>query len=545
MNKHIPRWYIMVLVLILSLVVGACTPAATETSVQPTEPQVEDPTGAPPAEEPTEEPAAERPPVTIRLRDMDMQQLDPAFLGRSGDAWIAFNIYNRLVRWKVGSIRMEIEPDLATSWEFSDDGTELTFHLREGVMWHRGYGEVTAEDVKFSFDRIIDPETGSAFNTMFSIIDNVEVVDKYTVKLNLTDSTATLITSNLPWYPGFIISKKAFEELGQEEYALNPIGSGPFVFESWTPGTEVVLSANDEYYEGAPQIAELRMLPIVDETAGVIALQAGDVSLAWLNMAESLQVLAEDPSIVLQPSPSFAGRYLWLDTTEPPLDNVLVRQALYHATDQDTISEFGFDGIHKPLHTIFMPNFLCYKSDVPTYDYDLEKAKKLLEDAGFPDGFKLTLLYSQRQVSLTIAEMVQDMWKDIGVELEITGLEHGTYTSIRKSPEERKDYDIIQTHFGRTGDPDSFVIETLHSGAFPPGSNASYYDKIDDLIEAGRTELDTDKRCEIYTQMQDLLQNDVPAIPIVHTTFWFATHESLQGFVPSIEFYAFPMFVEE
>ena len=539
----------LTLLLVLTLPLGACKPGATEAPGEPTEVV---PTEAPPeattaATEvpPTEEPVVERPMISIRLRDMDMQQVDPAFIGRAGDDWIANNIYMKLVRWKIGTA--EIEPHLATRWEYSEDGKEITFYLREGVMFHKGYGEVTAEDVKFSFDRIIDPETGSPFNAMLSIIEKVEVLDKYTVKLTLTAPSATLMSSILPFRPGYIVSKKAVEEMGQEQFSLNPVGSGPFVFDHWTTGVEVVLLANDDYYEGPPQIAGVRMLPIVEEDAAVIALQAGDISFAWLSQSESYLILKDDPSVAFFENRSTASRYMWFDTRKAPMDDPLVRQALWHATDRESISTYGFDGIHPPMDTIFMPTFLCYTTDIPTYEYNPEKARELLEQAGYPDGFTLTLLYSQRQISQTIAEMVQDQWKDINVNLEITGLEHGTYTSIRKDPEQRGDYDLIQTHFGRTADPDSFLIETLHGGAFPPGSNASYYDKLDDLIDAARVEVDPEARCEMYYQIQEQLQLDAPAIPIINTTYIFALDESLKGFIPgaNLEVWLYPLYVEE
>jgi ABC-type transport system substrate-binding protein len=553
--------------IILAVLLGACTPVATPTTSAPTEAPTsaqvattaatevpteaagegtEAPAPTEAAAEPTGAPALEDlPEVAIRLRDQDMQQLDPAFISRAGDDWIAKNIYSGLIRWKIGTA--DIEPDLATVWEYSEDGLELTFTLREGVQFHNGYGEVTSEDVKFSFERIMAADSGSPFQETMSIIKEVQAPDPYTVKLILNEPSATLLSDILPYRPGYIVSKKAVEEMGAEQFGLTPIGSGPFVFTEWTPGVEVVLTANLEYYSGPPQIGVLRLLPIVDENAAAIALETGEISLAWLATSEAYNVLKDNPDLTFYENTSNAARYLWLDNTKEPLNNVLVRQALQHAIDRETISAVGFEGIHPALQTILMPTMLCYTPDVPVYEYDPDKARALLAEAGYPDGFSLKLLYSQRPQDQTISEMVQGMWADVGINLEIVGLEHGTTTDIRRDPVAIKEYDAVQVHFGRTADPDSFLIETFHSGAFPPGSNAMFYDQIDDLIDAGRTELDQETRCEIYRQIQEKIQADAPGIPIVNTTWIYAARNELKGLVPGAnqEFWAYTLYVEE
>jgi dipeptide transport system substrate-binding protein len=538
---------------ILALAISACAPEPATPAVPGTQPPADTPAVVQPGQ-PTQPPAATQaqppasaadlPEISIRLRDQDMQQLDPAFISRAGDDWIAKNIYSGLVRWRIGTA--EIEPDLATDWEYSDDGTELTFTLRQGVQFHKGYGEVTSEDVKFSFDRIIDADSGSPFRESLSIIAEVQAPDPYTVRLILNQPSATLLSDVLPYRPGYIVSKRAMEEMGAEQYALSPIASGPFVFESWSPGVEVVLSANMDYYGGAPQIGLVRLLPIVDENAAAIALQTGEISLAWLATSEAYNVLRDDPNLTFHQNTSNAARYIWLDVTKPPMDNVLVRRALQHAIDREAISQFGFDGIHPALYTILMPTMLCYTDDVPIYEYNPDRARELLAEAGYPNGFSLTQLYSARPQDQTISEIVQGMWAEVGVDLEIIGLEHGTTTDIRRDPVRRREYDAIQAHFGRTADPDSFLIETFHSGAFPPGSNSMFYDEVDDLIDAGRAELDPERRCEIYRELQEKIQSDAPGIPIVNTTWIYATRNDLQGLVPGAnqEFWLYTLYVE-
>lgn len=542
MDKQYRRRHLMwvALVVVMAMVVAACGSQGESTTTTggggtttPDGPGTTQPGGSP----------ADREELVIRLATQDMQELDPAFLGVVGSWWVGHQIYSGLVRSDSGRSDPEfVKPDLAETWEVSDDGLTYTFHLRQGAQFHKGYGEVTANDVKFSYDRIMDPEVASSYAGLFEPIEEIEVVDDYTVVFHMESPYPAFLGSVLTYRPGYIVSQQAFEEKGQEAFSLDPIGSGPFVFESWTPNTEVVLSANDEFYLGQPAFSGVRMRVIQDESAVAIGIENGEIMAANIVTPEALAVLDGNPDVTLECVGSIAARYLWLNMKSGPTADPLVRQALWHATSTDLISEGVFDGWHTPLHTILPPSVWSWTDDVSTYEYDPELARQLLEQAGYPDGFDVSILYSQRPQDNGIAIAVQDMWRDIGVNVELIGLDHPVYTAERT--ENRDAYDFIMVHFGRDTDPNNFVQEVFHSSQLPPGSNAALYDTIDDLIEAGASEPDIETREAIYVELQERIQEDVPGIPLVHTTACYAVRNEIGGFEAPVHtgFAVFPLF---
>lgn len=490
----------------------------------------------------TDESLADRPELTVRLATQDMADADPAFMSNPGSWWVGHQIYSGLVRSDTGIADYdEVQPDLAEDWEISDDGTEYTFYLREGAQWHRDYGEVTASDVKFSFDRIKDPEVGSLYEAAFEVLEEVEVVDDYTVKLHLSEPSPAFFTSVLTFRPGYIVSEAAVTEMGAEEHGVNPIGSGPFVFEHWQPDFEVYLSANDDYYLGPPQISGVRMKVIPDEASVAIALENGEIQIANLQEAETMVTLEDNPDITIDTAPSPNGRYLWSNVQAPPMDDVRVRRALWHATDREAISAEVFDGFFEPMDTILPPSLWSHTDDVMTYDYDPDRARELLEEAGHGDGLELSLLYSERPWDRGLALAVQDMWRQVGVEVELRGRDHPVYTSERQ--QNRDAHDIILHHFGRTTDPHSILIDFMHSEG---ASNMANYFEVDDLIAEGASEPDLDRRREIYEEIQRKIQEDAPGVPTVNTASVFAVRPEIQGHVtaPNILFAAYPISIE-
>ncbi|MBC7078611.1 MAG: ABC transporter substrate-binding protein [Synergistales bacterium] len=180
----------------------------------------------------------------------DIENVDPAYITAVSDQYIATNVYSGLVRYKPGT--GEIEPDLAEDWDISPDGLVYTFHLRRGVKWHKGMGELTSEDVKYSFERILDPATKSLNKLYLEQVADIKTPDKYTVQIKLKEPYAPFL-AGLAYRAGWIVNKKGVEA-GGKEYGRQPVGTGPFVFSSYQPGVEVVLAANPDYFGGKPKV---------------------------------------------------------------------------------------------------------------------------------------------------------------------------------------------------------------------------------------------------------------------------------------------------
>src|SRR5690554_296142 len=214
--------------------------------------------------------------LTIRI-GADISILDPARIFQIENQSVAANVYNGLVKYDQAT--NEIVPDLAESWDISDDAKVYTFKLRKGVQWHKGHGAFTSDDVKFSYDRVLNPDTGSAHRGQVAgIIDSVETPDESTVRFVLSGTNAEFLHKVTAFNHGWIVSRKAVTEMG-DKYNLNPIGTGPFVFEQWISGSEVRLSANPDYFEAAPKTAELLFRLIRDETAAAIALERKEIDI--------------------------------------------------------------------------------------------------------------------------------------------------------------------------------------------------------------------------------------------------------------------------
>jgi peptide/nickel transport system substrate-binding protein len=201
---------------------------------------------------------------------MDVGTLDPGWMSSMFRDFVVMDcIFDGLAKYEEGS--WKVIPDLAESWDVSDDHLEITFHLRKGVQFHKGYGEMTAEDVKFSYDRLLAPDSKAPEKDQVKFIDHVEVVDRYTAKMVLKRPAAQLFTLTLPTHTGFIVSKKACEEMGQDEFSRNPVGCGPYEFELWTPKSHLKLKAFENYWRGKPKVERVDFLPITDERTRILS----------------------------------------------------------------------------------------------------------------------------------------------------------------------------------------------------------------------------------------------------------------------------------
>jgi peptide/nickel transport system substrate-binding protein len=474
-------------------------------------------------------PLSKRPELRMRLSTQDMSTFDPAAMTTVGSWWVGQQIYSQLVGDPSGiADSRHLRSDLASKWTVSKNGLVYTFFLRKNAKWQGGYGNVTSADVKFSFDRIKDPATGSSYQAQFAPITTV-AVNKYTVQLRLKKPYPSLLTDVLPSRPGFIVSKNAIAKLGAQTYFQHPYGSGPFAVDFWHTNSEVHLVANDNYYRGAPKISGIDFKVISNEGSAAIALQSGSIDGAVFTTPASFLPLTKDPNIRVGATGSIAGYYLDLNTRVAPMNNVNVRRALWYAIDRKAISSSVFGGMATPLGTILPPTLWSYTPKVATYDYNVAKAKQLLAQAGYASGFTLSILYSAGGAPEALALAVQSMWREIGVKVTLAGLDHGAYNTEEAT--HRDKYSIVLAHFGRSTDPDSFLTGAFASSGFPPGNNFSYYSASDKLIDQARTEPNASKRKALYQQVQKQLQTSAPAIPVVHDIFTMAFRSNVCGYV--------------
>ncbi len=460
-------------------------------------------------------------PNIISAYPRDFRNIDPAHIPGSPDYQIAMNVFSGLVRYKVNSL--DVEPDLAERWRVSPNGQVYTFFLRKGVKFHHGYGDFTAKDVKYTFERILNPATRSRYRASLLIIDTIDVVDDYTVRITLKAPSASFLGGALAFRPGYIVSQKAVEQLG-ERFAFNPIGTGPFQFVSYTPRQELVMEAFPEYYRGVPAIKKIVWKVVPDDNVAALALQKGEINHAIVRDPQVYKTLQRDPNLAFTATPTTGWWEFSMNPRRRPLDDVRVRRALSHAVDRETFIKTVLEGLGSPAYSVIPPGMIGHTTDVEKYTFNVARAKQLLAEAGFANGFRINVVYEPGEYGDLMATAMQQWFKDVGVDLQLVKLEAGAWTARRQSG----DYDITISGTTRF-DPDQFLTEQFHSASFPPGGNQSYYGAIDDLIEAQRRAVNLRERARILVEIQKKVAVDVPFVPLFNPVYVTAYHKSQKG----------------
>ena len=349
--------------------------------------------------------------------------MDPQVQASIGTYRVTTQIFDRLVSMDT---EMNLVPGLAESWDVEDEKTTV-FHLRKGVKFHNGE-EMTSEDVKYSLERCI---ASSGVNYNYLIIDNIEIIDNYTIKI-ITKEPFNALLYRLTLDAASIVSKKA--ATSSEEFNKHPVGAGPFKFVSWEMGGDVVLEANEDYYKGAPKIKKLIFRQIPEALNRAIGLETAEIDLVYDLVITDLDMLMENEMITVETVPSTTVWYLGFNVQKEPLDNVLVRQAVAYGLNTQDVIDIVYNGVASPAHnTMLPPRLFGYAPDTVEYPYSIEKAKEVLAEAGYPDGFVTTLWCSDSQVMRDIAVVVQEQLRVIGISAEIKTVEAGNYYAMTKS----------------------------------------------------------------------------------------------------------------
>lgn len=462
---------------------------------------------------------------TLRVRfGSDIGNLDPARIFLIENQTVAGHLYNGLVKYDQKT--NAIVPDLAASWETSADGTVYTFKLRSGVQFHKNFGTLAADDVKFSFERVLDPAGGSAYRGQFASIKSVEAPDPLTVRITTNGPAAGLLHKLCAFNQGWIVSRKAVTEAG-DKYALNPVGTGPFVFERWTPGNEVRLSAHKAYFEGVPKISEVIFRVIKDETAAAIAMENREIDVFFaLQQPEIIARMKKARGVTVLERLANSTINLVLNTTVKPLDDVRVRRAMAHAINRKALIDGFFKGTKNEATTVLTPAFVEYTDDVARYPYDPARAKALLKEAGV-SGFKFRItsvaLSPYDKIPVPIAEDL----KEVGIDTEVQILERAAYQQARSKGE------VQSCVTGLVGppDPDSPLVSLYHTKSFPPGLNTARYDKVDDLLNKASATMDPAARKAVYGEVLKRTALDQPVIPLYQDRLFLAHTDAVQGLV--------------
>jgi len=447
------------------------------------------------------ESAAETPEeITVVIaQTRDVTGLDYALVSQTEVQNISNNIFDTLVRLDDNG---NYEPNVAESWENPDDNTWV-FHLREGIKFTNGE-PLDAFAVKYSLERIMDPEVKSPQASRLSLVEEVQAPDAKTVIIKTKEPYAALLNIMTLM---FIVPPKAVEEMGNEKFSQSPIGSGPFMFEEFVPGEKVVLKANKDYWKGAPKIDKLIFRPISEASTRIASLKTGEVDIIMAIPPNNLKELQSDPNIKTT-AKTGVMLYMGLDTFNPPLDNVKVRQAINYALDVESITENILLGTAKPMAG---PVFDVTKGFDPTikpYPYDVEKAKQLLKEAGYENGFKLRLATPPQGVegttnTLEVAQAIAAQLKEVGIEVELEITDPATQFERYKN----REFQSYLFTWDTQVEPDRYLYSLFDSDA------RGYYYKnpeVDKLLRKGRATMDQNEREKIYKELHRMLYEDAP-----------------------------------
>lgn len=411
---------------------------------------------------------------------------------------------------------MNVIPVLAEDYSANDDATEFTFTLHENVKFHDGT-DFNAEAVKVNFDRLSDPANGLKRNSLFSVIDKIEVVNDYEVKFLLSEPFGAMI--NTFAHPSAMIhSPKSLEEHGKE-VSKNPVGTGPYKFVEWKPGEGLEVTKNEDYrIDGQPKVDSISFKPVTENGSRIAMLQTGEADFIYPVPTEQADSIDGKNGIEIDSKPSIIVRYMTVNTKKAPYDDLKVRQALNHAVDKEAFIKVVTNGHASVMDSIIAKDVQFYSEQEP-FEFNVEKAKGLLAEAGYADGFKAKLWGSNNSSATKAMEFLQQQLAQVNIEVEVVPMEAGTLSDKIWSVQDSDDAEIEMYYGGwspSTGDAD-WAIRPLLGGAdnFPPKSyNVSYYDnpQVNDLITAALETADEDKRAEAYKEAQSLLWEDAPWI---------------------------------
>lgn len=494
---------LITVLLILAMVISGCS----TTSQNNTAPQGEQGQGE--AAKPLE--------ITI-ARAFDINGLDPGFL--TENAQVVDNIFDTLVKRDENE---NLVPGLATSWNQVND-TTWEFKLREGVTFTNGE-PFNAEAVKYSIDRVLNPDNNAPTASYISTIQEVQVKDDYTVHV-ITKKTDPLIPTRFNRYPTEIVPPKYTEEVGQEQFAQKPIGTGAYKFVSWEKGSAVTLEANADYWGGAPDVKKVTIRSIPEASTRVSALLNGEVDIITAVSPEDRDKITNSSTAALS-TVERAGNtvYIGLKSDVEPFNNVKVRQALNYAIDVKSIVDHVLKGAAVETNSLIGPKDFGYAGEFPdAYPYDPEKAKQLLAEAGYPNGFSAKLDTVSWYIKNTdVAQVIAEQLKAIGVNITVNNVESSVYRTLVPSGKQSDMY-VLGWSSTNTLDADAAIYAILRSGeSYSTYNNAD----VDAKLDEARSTSDQERRKTLYKEIEEAVIEDAPRIFLYQENQYYGVSNKL------------------
>lgn len=476
-------------------------------------------------------------------RGGDSVGLDPASRTDGESFNVTDHIFENLVTFKQGTT--EVIPALATKWEIGEGGKTYTFHLVKTAKFHDGT-PLDADAVVFSFKRQLDPKHPAySLSGPYSylsamgldqLIKDVVKVDAYTVRFDLNKPNAPFI-STMGMQAFAIVSPTAVLKYKQD-FAQNPVGSGPYKLKVWDKKQKIVLEANKDYWGTKPYLQTVIFRSIPDNNTRLQEMMAGNLHVMDNPDTNHIKALEQKlgNKVKLAKAPGFNIGYLALNQEKKPFDDLRVRKAIAHAINKKAIVDSVYNGFATPAKNPMPPTIWGYNDDVKDYDYNPEKAKALLKEAGLEKGFETDLWAMPvprpyMPDGRKVAEAIQGDLAKVGIKAKIVSYDWGTYLKNTQNGEHSM---ALLGWTGDIGDPDNFLYVLLDKdNAVKPAQNISFYksDKLHEILTKAQVESDVKKRTELYRQAQQIIHDDAPMVPLAHSVEVLPMRDGVQNYI--------------
>jgi peptide/nickel transport system substrate-binding protein len=507
------RFRNLLVISLIGVLITACSGGGTKPG----------PTSSPP---PTQQKGAWDGTITFGIPS-NPTTLDPRVTLDGISKIIYFNAYQYLVITKPGTTS-ELVGDLAEKWDVSADGLVWTFNMKSVAKFWDGT-PVDSKAVKFTYDSMMKMNKGPAAD--FRVIKEVQTPDATTVKFVLTEPSAVFpyLLGDIGIINPKVMEKEKNGDFGSTYLAANLMGSGPFKLTEWKPNERVVMEAAPEYWGTKPNPKKI-IFPILTEVSNLrLQLEKGDLDIAWGIPTDQMLAMFDKPGIKVQEGVGFDFIYVYLNNLKKPFDNVKVRQALSYATDYELIVNELLKGHGTQLKGPYASGAEGYKEPTFVYKRDITKAKGLLAEAGFPNGFTFTLLYASPTVGAAqAAQVLQANWAEIGVKVQLQEIAETT----RRDRVDKGDFEASMGQWVKSAQP-FWTMNVWHDSArFGLAGDRSFYKNtnVDTLIRSAAAEMDATKRGDLYRQAQDLIMKDAPYIYLYQRNSMIPMRDSVKGY---------------
>lgn len=462
----------------------------------------------------------------------DASSLDPHGSNDVPSSVVQANIYETLVNRNDNN---EIVPGLAESWEQVDELT-WSFKLREGVKFHDGE-DFNAEVVKMNLERVLDEAVASPRYFLYEMVTSVEAISDYEVQITTEYPFAPLL-AHLSHNGGGMISPTQitadYEALegGADPGSVvsqEPVGTGYFKFDSWSPGSEIKLVKNEEYWDTPANVDSVTFRVVPDSQVRAADLETGNVHIIDPVQPNEVERLNNSGVASVMQTPSSSLAYLGFNTEKEPFNDPLVRQAISYAIDRQAIISGVYEDFGIPAIGPLAPGIFGYTEDIEAVEFDMDQARSLLEEAGMAEGFSTSIWTNDNPQRQAIAVLVQEALAELNIEVSIEVMEFGAYLEQTAAGE----HDMFILGWSNpTGDADYGMYALFHSSQHGNPGNRSFYtnEEVDALLDEGRREADPDARAALYAEAGQLLTDDAPMAFLLHTEYLNGISDKVEGF---------------